>query len=180
MRADYTTLAGLFAQAKAIAVAVIDAPWWAKIGALLAGMANAVWSNMFGGAFLITTALAVIDWFEGRRAARAAGVFDAVKSTAGLNAKTVALTLLIIVRAAEAWAAQHGIFSLLRIDTVLPEGAIATFFAALYARDQWDSIHRHLNAQGHPTTFGSIASNALGGLLERAVPKRRPPSSRER
>lgn len=158
------------------AQSMLSAPWWYKAGALVLSWANALWQNVFGGAWMIAVLLTIIDWREGRRAARAQGAFNPAISTHGWNAKLTALLLLVVVRVIEIWVHHQGaqlISFLGGLENVLPEGSIATFFSVLVWKDQWDSINRHLAAQGHAPTFSRIAGIMFDDIMNRIVPGRK-------
>lgn len=127
---------------------IMDAPDWAKVTSVIAGIASLVWGNLFWSFLVVGLAPATIaDFYFGSHAAHVRSEYDANRASRGWNAKLAGVIELILVYTLEWWATQHGLAHLFGV-TVQTNGAIATILAVGLFGKELDSIEHHRTQMG--------------------------------
>lgn len=118
-------------------------PWPVKVASVFAAM-DVVLHDAFFAAWIVLVVANTADWLAGRLAARALGVFKGKRSREGLVSKGIALTVVALLRSAEAVVAR-----------VVPhemstDGLIAVAITLLLIYEDIESLDRHRQTLGSP------------------------------
>lgn len=137
----------------------------------LGSLAVAVWDDAFTGIFLLAGVFSFFDLQWGARVATHEGRYDAEAKRRGRDQKLITLTLLLGLRAAEYWAARHGILDVGKLLQLLGLDVLALTSAAhngglisalICAGVWWDEVQSWYE---HRSRLGGKRIILLGKLI---------------